>query len=103
MQAAEGLDRFKDRVWYIHLKDCHPGVAQRARTEGLNYFEAMRRGVFCELSAGYVDFPGVLRWLKANGYTGYVLVEQDIVPGMGTPKASALRNRQYLHSIESNY
>jgi|SRR5579872_4214830 len=101
--AVEGLDRFKDRVWYIHLKDCHPGVAQQARTEGLNYIEALRRGVFCELGVGCVDFPGVLRWLKANGYTGYVLVEQDILPGMGTPKASALRNRQYLRSIESNY
>jgi len=30
-------------------------------------------------------------------------VEQDILPGMGTPKESARRNREYLRSIESNF
>lgn len=101
--VVEGLQRFWERVWYVHLKDCHPGIAQQSRSQGWNYFEALRHGVFCELGAGGVDFPGVLRWLKANGYAGFVLVEQDVLPGMGTPKASALRNRQYLRSIESNY
>jgi len=28
-----------------------------------------------------------------------VLVEQDLLPGMGTPKESAQRNRDYLKSI----
>ncbi len=35
--------------------------------------------------------------------TDYVLVEQDILPGMGTPKESARRNREYLRSIEANF
>ena len=98
--AVEGLERFKERVWYVHLKDCHPGIANRVQAENLNYFDALRLGVFCELGRGCVDFPGVLRWLNENHYPGYVLVEQDVLPGMGTPKASALRNREYLRSIE---
>ena len=101
--VVEGLQRFKDRVWYIHLKDCHPAIADRSRSEGWDYFEALRRGVFCELGTGCVDFPAVLRWLKDIGYAGFTLVEQDVLPGMGTPKASALRNRQYIRSIEGNY
>jgi inosose dehydratase len=32
-----------------------------------------------------------------------MLVEQDILPGMGTPKESARRNREYIRSIESNF
>jgi inosose dehydratase len=100
--VVEGLRRFQDRVWYIHLKDCQPEIAQRSRSEGWNYFEALRDGVFCELGAGCVDFPAVLRWLKDRRYDGFVLVEQDILPGMGTPKASALRNREYLRCIEAN-
>jgi inosose dehydratase len=98
-----GLERFKDRVWYIHCKDCHPDVAQQARAGQWDYFQALRHGVFCELGRGGVDFPAVLRWLKANRYAGYVLVEQDILPGMGTPKESARRNREYLRSIEKNF
>jgi len=101
--VVEGLEQFKDRIWYIHFKDCQPEVAKQARADGLDYFEALRHGVFCELGKGCVDFPAVLRWLKAAGYDGYTLVEQDILPGMGAPKESARRNREYLRSIESNY
>ena len=45
----------------------------------------------------------MLGWLKEQGYEGYVLVEQDVLPGMGAPKDSALRNREYLRSIEQNF
>ena len=98
-----GLERFKERVWYIHLKDCDPQIANEARAAHWDYFEALRRGVFCELGRGSVDFPAMLRWLSTHGYNGYVLVEQDVLPGMGTPKESARRNREYLSSIEDHY
>lgn len=101
--VVAALDRFKERVWYVHFKDCQPEVAARARAERWDYFQALRNGVFCELGKGCVDFPAVLRWLKNAGYKGYTLVEQDILPGMGTPKESARRNREYLRSIESSY
>lgn len=98
--AVDGLNRFGDRVWYMHFKDCHPEVAARARAEGWDYFEALRHGVFCELGRGSVDFPKVLEQLKQRRYEGYVLVEQDVLPGMGSPLESARRNREYLRSIE---
>ncbi len=98
-----GLERFRERVWYVHFKDCQPEVARRARAEGWDYFQALRQGVFCELGQGCVDFPAVLRWLNGSRYSGYVLVEQDILPGMGTPRESARRNREYLRLIEGNH
>jgi inosose dehydratase len=97
------LNRFKDRIWYIHLKDIDPAVARRSRAEGWDYFTGIRNGLFCELGKGSVDFPALLRWLSTQDYKGYCLVEQDILPGMGTPKESARRSREYLHSIESNF
>lgn len=101
--VIKGLERFRGRIWYVHFKDCHAETASRARAECWDYFQALRHGVFCELGRGSVDFPAVLRWLQANAYMGYTLVEQDVLPGMGTPKESARRNREYLRSIESNY
>lgn len=98
--AADGLARFGERVWYIHFKDCHPEVAAQACSAGWDYFAALRHGVFCELGRGSVDFPAVLEQLKQRGYEGYVLVEQDVLPGMGSPLESARRNREYLRSIE---
>jgi inosose dehydratase len=101
--VVAALDRYGDRVWYIHLKDCQPDVARRARAEQWDYFTALRHGVFCELGKGCVDFPALLRRIGVRGYNGYVLVEQDILPGMGTPKENARRNREYLRSIENNF
>jgi inosose dehydratase len=98
--VLQGLERYWDRIRYVHLKDCSPAVATQARTEGWDYFEALRHGVFCELGKGGVDFPAVLRWLKETAYDGYVLVEQDVLPGMGSPRESARRNREYLQAVE---
>lgn len=97
--VAEGLRRFADRIWYIHFKDCHPEVAARSRAEGWDYFESVRRGVFCELGQGCVDFAGVAAWLETRPDITWGIVEQDVLPGMGRPKESARRNREYLRSV----
>jgi len=96
--VLEGLDLFAERIWYMHFKDCDPKIADSARGQGWDYFEAVRRGVFCELGQGCVDFPAVLNWLAQRDYDGWAVVEQDVLPGMGSPKESALRNRQYLRA-----
>ena len=98
-EVPAGLERFAGRIPYVHFKDCHPGIAQQARAEGWDYFTAVGRGLFCELGQGYVDFPAVVEWLRSRGYRGWITVEQDILPGMGTPKASAGRNRDYLRTL----
>jgi inosose dehydratase len=97
--VLEGLERFGDRVRHVHFKDCEPRVADEARTAGFDYTEAVRRGIFCELGKGLVDFSAVLAWLRERDYRGWIVVEQDVLPGMGSPKASARRNRGYLASI----
>jgi inosose dehydratase len=97
--VLEGIERFWTRIRHVHFKDCHPEVAGTARARGWNYFEAVGHGIFCELGKGNVDFPGVASWLKKNSYAGWIVVEQDVLPGMGAPLLSARRNREYLRSI----
>ncbi|HOT51181.1 MAG TPA: TIM barrel protein, partial [Candidatus Hydrogenedentes bacterium] len=80
--VIEALDRFADRIWHMHFKDCDPGVAARARAEKHDYFEAVGHGVFCELGRGCVDFGAVMERLNARAYAGWVVVEQDVLPGM---------------------
>ena len=64
-----------------------------------DYFEAVKNGIFCELGQGDVDFKAILKELKNRNYEGWIVVEQDVLPGMGSPKESAKRNREYLRSI----
>ena len=94
-----GLNRFGERVLHVHFKDCQPQVATQARAAGWDYFTALRHGVFCELGLGSVPYAAVAEWLRNRGYRGWIVVEQDVLPGMGSPKASAQRNRAYLRSI----
>ncbi|MBO0781151.1 MAG: xylose isomerase, partial [Ktedonobacteraceae bacterium] len=56
-------------------------------------------GVFCELGQGSVPFEAVRDWLNGRGYGGWIVVEQDVLPGMGSPRESAQRNRAYLTAI----
>jgi inosose dehydratase len=97
--ALGGLQRFWERIPYVHLKDCSAVVAERARREGWDYSRAIGEGVFCELGAGSVDFVGVLDFLRGRGYHDWLTVEQDVLPGMGTPFESAERNRGFLRSL----
>ena len=66
-----------------------------------DYFQAVRKGVFCELGKGEVDFPALMTELKRLEYNGWGVVEQDVLPGMGKPKESAQRNRDYIRSLGS--
>jgi inosose dehydratase len=93
------LDKWRGRIWHMHLKDCDPAIKARAAAEGWGYIEAVRHGVFCELGRGQVDFPAVLARLNATGYDGWLVVEQDVLPSMGSPAESAVRNRRYLKTL----
>jgi inosose dehydratase len=93
------LGTYAERIRHVHFKDCSPEVASRARAERWGYLEAIRHGLFCELGQGQVDFGALLTGLRASGYTGWIVVEQDVLPFMGTPAASAQRNRQYLRGL----
>jgi inosose dehydratase len=46
-----------------------------------------------------VDFRAVAGALEKMRYDGWIVVEQDVFPGYGTPAESAERSRQYLRSI----
>ena len=96
------LQKHGKRAWHIHFKDCEPAVAARSRVEGWDYFKSVEQGVFCELGKGAVDFPSVKAELEKQGYKGWIVVEQDVLPGMGRPYDSAVRNREYLRSIGFN-
>lgn len=96
---VEGLRRHADRVWHVHFKDHDPRVAEQSRRNEWDAIQSVEHGVFCELGHGDVDFPAVIQELKDIGYGGWIVVEQDVLPGMGTPKESAQRNRDYIRSI----
>ena len=97
--ALDGIRKHASRIRHVHLKDHEPNVAAQSRQNEWDYFTSVRNGIFCELGNGNVDFPAVLQELETAGYDGWGVVEQDVLPGIGSPKESAARNRAYLNSL----
>lgn len=98
--AVSCVRELGSRVRYLHLKDCHPRIAEECRASRRDYFEAVRSGVFCVLGEGAVDFPGVLAEMKRLGYDGWAVVEQDVLTDdLEAPRRYAQASRDYLKSI----
>jgi inosose dehydratase len=90
------LRDWHERVNHVHVKDVRLDILRRAPEWG----EAWRAGVFCELGAGDVDLESFFAELAASRYEGWLVVEQDWVPGPGDDAAAAAaaqaRNRKWL-------
>ena len=93
------IAQYGPRIWHVHFKDYSPRVAEQGARQEWDYFDAVRHGVFCELGQGDVDFPAIVRALQEMDYDGWIVVEQDVLPGLGTPKESAARNGAYLRGL----
>ncbi len=95
----EVLKNYPERVWHVHFKDFDPEVGRLSREKGWNYFESVQNGVFCKLGEGTVDFDGIVQELKNQNYQGWIVVEQDVLPGMGSPLDCADHNRKFIKSL----
>lgn len=95
---SEGLKKYSSRISHVHFKGWDPKIDKLTKDNEWDYFEAVKNGIFCELGQGAIDFETILEELNEN-YSGWIVVEQDVLPGMGKPKESARRNRKFLNTI----
>ena len=92
------------RVTHVHFKDVNAGLAAQVRAGELGYRDAVARGLYRPLGDGDVDVAGVVRLLSGAGYTGWYVLEQDVVleqePAEGEgPAREAARSVSYLKRI----
>jgi inosose dehydratase len=68
-----------ERVAHTHLKDVDAALAARVRSGELSYTDAVRAGMYVPLGTGDVDIAGIVTALRANGFDGWFVMEQDTI------------------------
>ncbi len=74
------VERFPERITYVHLKQVDPAVRAHVRAQNLPLSEAVKLGVMCEPPYGEPDMPPFLAALAALDRDIFTVVEQDLYP-----------------------
>ncbi|WP_159838620.1 TIM barrel protein [Nocardia sp. CY41] len=91
--------RHAERIGHVHLKDVRGALADRIRGGKLEYGQAVRRGLYVPLGAGDVDIAALVHSMRAAGYRGWYVLEQDAVlrPGDSARQACHDTGRSLRH------
>lgn len=108
--AAGGADvveltkRYADRVAIVHAKDVHKDMTDKLLTGELTWSEGVKAGMFAPIGDGDIDFPEIIAALKGAGFSGYYVLEQDIMldgepPADGGPIENAKKSLEALKAL----
>lgn len=101
-EPVAALRAWADRVGHVHIKDGDTKILAQALADGVDLRELMGRGGFAPLGSGELDLPAVMRTLDEIGYEGWVVIEQDTLPGRRTVAqniADQAANRRKLEEL----
>jgi inosose dehydratase len=105
LEVAEGA---ADRVKHVHLKDVDRGVTRRLGVREIGFKEAAQEEAFRPLGEGDVDVGRLLEILDRSGYSGWYVLEQDVMvasepPEGGGPVDDMRRSLRFLETtLESS-
>ena len=74
------IERFPERINYLHIKLVDPKIRERVRAEGLSLAEAVPLGIMVEPPYGEPDVPSLLSALAALDRDMFAVIEQDLYP-----------------------
>jgi inosose dehydratase len=101
---SDEAKKYRPLLRYLHIKDINAGILGEARRKNLNFEQAVGAGIFSPIGDGCIDFAGFFRLLTATQYSGWMVVEQDVIFGKTVvPPAESMRSSlSYLKTVVSN-
>jgi inosose dehydratase len=99
--SVKEAEKYKDKLRFVHIKDCDVKVLEQARQNKWTFEEAIEHKVFTVIGQGNIDFPAFFRTLVKNGYSGWSVVEQDVKFGATPipPAQSIAASLKYLNGV----
>ncbi len=101
-RPRDAVRQYGKRIRYVHLKDVDPAVRERVASQGLDFYTAVRSGVFTPLGQGCAEIPGVVSDLLSSGYEGWLVAEQDVLMPLESgrsPLDNARQSREFLREL----
>jgi inosose dehydratase len=100
---AELARQAPERIAHVHFKDVDARLARRVQDGRLTYTQGVRDGMYRPLGTGDVDVPAIVGSLRARGYNGWYVLEQDTIltqePRGEGPVADVWASAEHLRSI----
>jgi inosose dehydratase len=100
---AELTRQVPARIAHVHFKDVSEPLAAQVRSGRLTYTEAVGRGLYRPLGTGDVDVAAIVSRLRAAGYPGWYVLEQDTIltgePAGAGPRADVEHSTAYLRDL----
>ncbi|HEV2304187.1 MAG TPA: TIM barrel protein [Candidatus Acidoferrales bacterium] len=96
--------KYRSLLQYVHIKDINAHILGEARRQKLNFEQAIGAGIFSRIGSGCIDFDGFFRFLAESHYSGWAVVEQDVIYGKTVvpPVESMRASLGYLKNVVSN-
>lgn len=101
---SDEAQKYRAQLRYVHIKDINAPVLGEVRRKKQNFEQAVAAGVFSQVGKGCVDFRGFFNELVKGGYSGWMIVEQDVTYGKTSvpPVESMRQSLHYLGGIVAN-
>jgi inosose dehydratase len=93
------LRRHVRRVVHVHCKDVRRTVLEQVSDGNGSFMQAVLDGVFTVPGDGCIDFAALLRVLRQQAYTGWLVVEAEQDPRKAHPLTYAQMGYQNLHRM----
>jgi inosose dehydratase len=91
-------EKYAERINHVHLKQVRASVLERAKSEGLSFWDSLRAGVFTVPGDpdGALDLDPVLSVLGERGFRGWLVVEAEQDPARCNPLKYTRMARAYI-------
>ncbi len=94
------IEQYHHRIGYYHFKNVDAQIRQKVIDENLSDDEAFELGVMCRLRDGHINYKKVIDTIKATGFSGYCIIEQDTHPDIDRKsKAIAIDNLNFIKEL----
>lgn len=79
--SVAAVERWGARINHLHLKDVDIALLDRVVAQGGGMTEIWSSGAFVAVGEGDLDITAVMQTMSERGFSGWVVVEQDVLNG----------------------